>query len=562
MQGKFIGILALGFACLIGYAVVTQPRKSAPTSTRVNDEAFYNLNREMSYQQVVAILGEPQEFTTGIVVRVSKESPSWHSCVDFGLQEDPGSNDRLFLFRGVNDENVRVLFCQGRLFAAEYRLADARVLYLGPSVENGERMVAGSSIVQPPDELIARIDAFTRKQSLREQKLREARAQSQPPSTPNSVASATVPTPPEATPGPPMDPNMNMAERGLVWKRDASGKWQAVPADVPPPTPPDANSGTASPGVLPPGPPGMMPQPGEKPADTRTWTSADGTHTTEAKFVGASGGVARLQKKDGATVDVPRSKLSADDWKWVRENRHFFVSADFKSISLPSGAVLRADNIEPRAGWHDSLLSASSFVSYFGGGPAMGMPGQSIALIANRRGDKLDGPAASFYEDGHIKTIAEYRADRLCGALRIWDENKNRVLYSEYNRGNRHGITCLFADGCPWIVQEYERGSTLTEYYVDFKSGAAKLVPMDAITVYDEKLDFADAHEKLTDLDGVLQQGEASVRKAVQDQIKAMVAEARARQREGANMRLSGRKVQDNADWSANASLLLRNSGF
>ena len=504
MQGKFLGFLAIALVCLVGYALLTERRMGPPTSAKVNDEAFYLLKPQMPFHEVVDIQGEPQESTTGSIVKINQESPSWHSLVEYGLQEERHSVDRLSLFRGVNDESVRALFSSGKLVAAEYRLGNTRVLYVGPPAQQSERTVAFASI-RPSDELLQRIDAFRRRQSLREQKFPEAKR----------VAVRAVP--PRPTPKPPPEEDDDLA------------------------VPPRATD--------------------KRPPDLRAWTSADGAHRTEAKFVGASGGVARLQKKDGSVVDVPKSKLCPDDWIWIREHRRNFVSVDFKSLLLPSGAALRSDSIEPRPGWQDNLLSASSFVGYFGG-QKMGDSGQAIAVIANRRGEKLDGPAVSFYEDGHLKTLADYRADQLCGALRIWDENKNRLLYSEYSHGKRHGITCLFSDGLPWIVQEYQRGATATEYYVDLKGGVAKLVAKDAIAVHDEELDYADALEKLADLDGVLQKGEMTLRRAVQDQIKSMVAGVRARQREGANARLMGRQAQIDADWSANAAAALSSSGF
>jgi hypothetical protein len=48
-----------------------------------------------------------------------------------------------------------------------------------------------------------------------------------------------------------------------------------------------------------------------------TWTSADGQHTIEAKFLKAMGDTIHLEKKDGSIIKVPRDKLSEDDWKWI-----------------------------------------------------------------------------------------------------------------------------------------------------------------------------------------------------------------------------------------------------
>jgi hypothetical protein len=47
-----------------------------------------------------------------------------------------------------------------------------------------------------------------------------------------------------------------------------------------------------------------------------TWTS--GTHSTEAKYVKTSAGMAYLEKKDGTTITISMDKLSDEDQKWIR----------------------------------------------------------------------------------------------------------------------------------------------------------------------------------------------------------------------------------------------------
>jgi hypothetical protein len=54
-------------------------------------------------------------------------------------------------------------------------------------------------------------------------------------------------------------------------------------------------------------------------ADFRTWTSVDGNFTLEAKLLGAENGAVRLQRRDGAVITVPLSKLSQADADYVRD---------------------------------------------------------------------------------------------------------------------------------------------------------------------------------------------------------------------------------------------------
>jgi hypothetical protein len=53
----------------------------------------------------------------------------------------------------------------------------------------------------------------------------------------------------------------------------------------------------------------------------RTWTSADGKYTVEAKFRGAAAGTVRLEKRDGKIIELKREKLSENDQKWLDAKR-------------------------------------------------------------------------------------------------------------------------------------------------------------------------------------------------------------------------------------------------
>jgi hypothetical protein len=55
----------------------------------------------------------------------------------------------------------------------------------------------------------------------------------------------------------------------------------------------------------------------EEEAKYHTWTSADGKHTTEAKFIKGISGIIYLEKRDGTVVKVPKDQLSSDDLKWM-----------------------------------------------------------------------------------------------------------------------------------------------------------------------------------------------------------------------------------------------------
>lgn len=60
------------------------------------------------------------------------------------------------------------------------------------------------------------------------------------------------------------------------------------------------------------------PKPRPKQNNYRTWTSADGKFTVEAKLVMVIADSIRLEKRDGMVIDVPRSKISGADWEWIK----------------------------------------------------------------------------------------------------------------------------------------------------------------------------------------------------------------------------------------------------
>ncbi len=64
------------------------------------------------------------------------------------------------------------------------------------------------------------------------------------------------------------------------------------------------------------------------------------------------------------------------------------------------------------------------------------------------------------------------------------------LLYSKYNDGKKHGVTCLFKDGKPWLIQEWDKG-TLQNETVLVRKGS------DYVAV-DDAAQLAEAQKKLS----------------------------------------------------------------
>lgn len=64
-----------------------------------------------------------------------------------------------------------------------------------------------------------------------------------------------------------------------------------------------------------------------KAARWRTWTTADGKHKLEAKFLTSAAGTLTLEKRDGTTIAVKAEILSQEDQDFVRERKWQLVPA-------------------------------------------------------------------------------------------------------------------------------------------------------------------------------------------------------------------------------------------
>lgn len=103
---------------------------------------------------------------------------------------------------------------------------------------------------------------------------------------------------------------------------------------------------------------------GTTPAETRTWTSANGAHTTEAELLGVDGDAAVLRKSAGGTVRPALSALSPLDRAYAR----FWVGR-----RADAGAGLLA----ARSGFATSLLDRGSI----GDAPAPAPPGELFRRV-------------------------------------------------------------------------------------------------------------------------------------------------------------------------------------
>jgi hypothetical protein len=128
-----------------------------------------------------------------------------------------------------------------------------------------------------------------------------------------------------------------------------------------------------------------------------------------------------------------------------------------------------------------------------------------------RDAHKLAGTSATLYENGRLKTLASYSHSVREGPVRVWNEEKRLVLYSQYKENKKHGVTCLLSDGSPWLVQEWKEGKLLSESVV------ARNAQGDWQSVDDPKK-LAEAQKLLAAVEADLKEIETDVRKNLREE--------------------------------------------
>lgn len=99
----------------------------------------------------------------------------------------------------------------------------------------------------------------------------------------------------------------------------------------------------------------------------REWTDKTGGFKVEAEFLGYAGGQVKLQKSDGRTIEVPMTKLSTADQKWVRDElrRRKTAAADAEPDDGPAnttGGMKNEDWYQWRGPRRDGISTETGLV--------------------------------------------------------------------------------------------------------------------------------------------------------------------------------------------------------
>ncbi len=94
--------------------------------------------------------------------------------------------------------------------------------------------------------------------------------------------------------------------------------------------------------------------------ELRTWTSADGQHTTQAALLGFKDGKVQLRKADGKQISVPSSALSAEDREFVQAElqRRKQAAGGSATAKKPASRATGASAAGPWPRWRGPNLDA------------------------------------------------------------------------------------------------------------------------------------------------------------------------------------------------------------
>jgi hypothetical protein len=91
-----------------------------------------------------------------------------------------------------------------------------------------------------------------------------------------------------------------------------------------------------------------------------------------------------------------------------------------------------------------------------------------------KRGESLnlDGWTIARHENGSPKLAVEFDDDDRKGPLRLWDADGKMRLYANDAKDRLHGPACLFENGRPTVVMNYQGDQLKSKYLVDYSSGS------------------------------------------------------------------------------------------
>jgi len=229
------------------------------------------------------------------------------------------------------------------------------------------------------------------------------------------------------------------------------------------------------------------------PTHTPGWIEIDLGQDADVRVAGIGGGTVDTSGRQSRRAALPADDASADQSRHQplmrpapRDSESGRSATDFSRIELPTGAVFLREAFGISKGQLAGMFPLDASVCI------LKYPSGTTESVITHDDGKLRGPAARFYQDGQLHVLVEYDSlSRIHGMVRVFDEDGYPQLYAQYAQGKKSGMVCLFRHNVPYLIQRWDKGTLMGEYFVISASEGPK-----AISAGDLAAEDAEKHRK------------------------------------------------------------------
>lgn len=132
-------------------------------------------------------------------------------------------------------------------------------------------------------------------------------------------------------------------------------------------------------------------------------------------------------------------------------------------LELPSGRKISSRLLSPTEKTEIALLQIRDTEHYY----HKDDNGCICAVCQyDRKDGKIDGLLLRTHTDGTISSLAHFSKSKRDGPLYCWNQHGQICYYCDWVNGNKQGITCLFVEEKPVLVQEWKANELVCQYQV------------------------------------------------------------------------------------------------